>query len=788
VFPYNPFLSSDCRPLPFRPYSAACTCALLFALCSASWAQAPLNPDVPKLRLAPELTAPKPSDQPGVVFFSANQIDGDAKEGVVTARGSVMFRSRQQTLRAQWARYTEADDKLEAKGDIVWRSLTDTVKTDVLDYSPTTQRGTAGKTQFTLGLYGGTGTSEALEMRGPGKLGLKTGTYTTCKTETPAWCLFVEQMDIDQGRDVGTAKGAKVTFFGVPVFWWPAFDFPLGKERKSGFLAPTYGSTQVRGFELQLPYYLNLAPNYDATITPRLMTRRGVQINTEFRYLFDDVLGHSSGTLIGEILPKDRVAGATRSRVHWRHEQAFSLPGLRLGVDAQRVSDDLYFADLSTSVTATAISTIPRFVTLSYAWNDWLFAARLQRFQSLQDPTSFVAFTPPYEKVPELSASRTWRDFYGFEAKLDASVTQFEHPFLATGIRSLAVAQLSRPWRAPGYFVVPKIAVNAADYRLDTKDLDFRDTTRVIPYASLDAGLVFERDTAVFGRNYLQTLEPRVFYTYIPFKRQNQVPNFDSAPIDFNYAQLFQENRYSGNDRIGDANEATIAITSRFLESDGGRERLRVSIGERFYFRDQRINVGETVRERSTSDLLGVVSFHPNERFSVEGTLQFNTNTSRTERSNFLARYSPEPRKVVSGSFRYIRELVDAGNISEIRQIDLAGQWPLRDIIGKRGESWYGVGRVNYSFPERKVVEAIAGLEYDGDCWVGRLVAQRIATGVQKATNSIFWQIELNGLSRIGTNPLDVLKRNIPGYQSLTTLEAGRRRNVTLSDVFQPLD
>ncbi len=753
-----------------------------------AFAQSPFDASVPRLKLAPKLSVPGADDPAGRVFFLADQVEGDQKQGTVEAKGNVTVRSRQQIVRAQWAKYTESVDKIEARGDVTWRSLYDAMQTESLVYSPSAQSGTAGKSSFRLGLYGSRGTADVMHLRGPGRYGVEGGMYTTCQSESPAWCLHVERMEINADQDVGVAKGARVTFFDVPIFYWPSIDFPLGRERKSGFLAPSYGSTGVRGFELQLPYYLNLAPNYDATISPRLMTKRGLQLNGEFRYWFDNPWGDMRGTLVGEILPKDRESASTRTRFHLRHDHALPVPGLRLGIDAQRVSDDLYFADLSGSVTATSISTIPRFVTLTYHWGDWLLAARLQKFQSLQDPTAFTAFIPPYEKVPELSASRVWRDVYGFEASVDAAVTRFEHPFLAPGVRSLLVASVKRPWRSPGAFIVPKIGVNAADYRLNTTDLDFQDNARVIPYASLDSGLLFERQTALFGKDYLQTLEPRAFYTFIPYKKQTQVPNFDSAPIDFSYAQLFQENRYSGSDRVGDANELTVAMSTRFIEDQSGRERLRLSIGERFYFRDQRVSVGETVRERSTSDALALLGFTPNERFSAEATLQYNTNAGRTERATVLARYSPEPRKVLTGSVRYLRELVEGGNVTQVKQVDLAGQWPLADLIGSRGQGWYGVGRVNYSIPENKVVEAIAGVEFDGDCWVGRLVAQRIATGVQKATNSIFWQIELNGLSRIGTNPLDVLKRNIPGYQSLSTLEAGRRRPITISDVFQPID
>ena len=743
---------------------------------------APFDSNVPRLRVEPNLTAPKPAQKEGANFFRADEIDGDKKQGWVEARGNVNFRNRFEVIRSDWARFNESSSTIDAKGNVRWRSLYDTVITDFLTYNTQTETGKAGATTFTLSRFGGSGKAERLRFEGPGKYGVDNGTYTTCKTETPMWCLHVDRLEIDSERDVGVATSAKLLIFDTPVFYLPSFDFPLGKERKSGFLAPTYGSTGTRGLELQIPYYLNLAPNYDATLTPRVMTKRGVQLNGEFRYLFDEF----AGTFLGEVLPKDRIADASRSRLWWRHNQTFA-PGLTFALDAQRVSDDTYFVDLAERVTATALTTLPRFAVLAYNWNDWQFAARVQKFQSLQDPTALAPFTPPYEKVPELSAYRTWRDVFGFEADFSAAATRFEHPFLVPGVRSLAVGKLRYPWRTPGAFVVPQVTVHTSDYRVDTKDVDFRDSTRIIPYASLDAGLFFDRSTRLFDRQFTQTLEPRLFYTYIPYRDQTRIPNFDSAPIDFNYTQLFQENRYSGNDRIGDTNELTLAVSTRYLDPQSGRERLRLSLGERFYFDSQRVSVGETVRERSSSDALAILGLRPNEAFNMEAVMQFNTNNSSTERATLTGRYSPEPRKVISGSYRYIRELVENGTRTQVKQVDVAAQWPMVDLIGKAGKNWYGVGRVNYSIPERKVVEGVAGFEYDGECWIGRLVAQRVATGVQRATNAVFWQIELNGLSRIGTNPLDVLRRNIPGYQTLNTLEAGRRKIIT-SDVFEPID
>jgi LPS-assembly protein len=743
---------------------------------------APFDSNVPRLRVDPMLSAPKPSQKEGANFLRADEIDGDKKNGWIEARGNVNFRNRFEVIRADWARFNEATSTVDAKGNVRWRSQYDTVVTDSLTYNTETERGRAGATDFTLSRFGGKGKAEQLRFEGPGKYGVDRGTYTTCKSDSPMWCLHVDKMDIDSERDVGVAKGARLLIYDTPVFYLPSFDFPLGKERKSGFLAPSYGSTGTRGLELQLPYYLNLAPNYDATVTPRLMTKRGLEIGTEFRYLFDNF----SGTFTGEVLPRDRIADATRSRVWWRHAQNLA-PGLTFALDAQRVSDDTYFVDLAERVTATALTTLPRFAALSYTWDDWNFAARVQKFQSLQDPTAIAPFTPPYEKVPELSAAKTWRNLFGFELEFNSAVTRFEHPFLVPGVRSLAVTKLRYPWRSPGAFIVPQFTFHASDYRVDTKDVDFKDSTRLIPFGSLDAGLFFDREATLFGRRFTQTLEPRLFYTVIPFKDQSRIPNFDSAPIDFNYTQLFQENRYSGNDRIGDTNELTLAVSTRYLDPQSGRERLRLSIGERFYFDNQQVSVGETVRERRTSDALAILGVRPNDALNLEAVMQFNTNASRTERATLSGRYSPEPRKVISGSYRYIRELVENGTRTQVKQVDVAAQWPLADLIGNVGKNWYGVGRVNYSVPERRVVEGVAGFEYDGECWIGRLVAQRVATGVQRATNAVFWQIELNGLSRIGTNPLDVLRRNIPGYQTLNTLETGRRRAVT-SDVYEPID
>jgi LPS-assembly protein len=270
---------------------------------------------------------------------------------------------------------------------------------------------------------------------------------------------------------------------------------------------------------------------------------------------------------------------------------------------------------------------------------------------------------------------------------------------------------------------------------------------------SLDSGLSFERPISYFGQNYTQTLEPRLFYLRAPVREQSGIPIFDTGLADFNFAQIFSENIYSGTDRIADANQVTTAVTTRLLSQKDGRERLRFTFGQRFYFTEQRVTLpGEIGRSTRSSDLLASFSGEVLPKVNYDTTLQYSPNKKEIQRISHGVRYTPEPGKTLSASYRYQRDFLE--------QIDFAAQWNF-------GGGWYGVGRYNYSLRDGRVVESLGGIEYDGDCWVGRVVVQRFATASQRASTGIFFQLELNGLSRLGSNPLDILRRNIPGYTKL---------------------
>ncbi|MCX8097479.1 MAG: LPS-assembly protein LptD [Casimicrobiaceae bacterium] len=688
----------------------------------------------------------------------------------VEARGSVDLRTATRQILADAMRYDLAQDVVNARGHVLIRSWQDVVFGPELSYGIETQTGYMSSPSFALGLYKGRGYAERLEFAGPDRYRLLKARYTTCAGEHPAWRLEVGELDLDEASGVGTARDARVLIGEWPVAWLPRLSFPLTNERKSGFLAPTYGTSEARGFDLQLPYYLNLAPNYDATLTPRLMTKRGLLLHGELRYIVDSPLGRSSGELEAEVLPDDRVTGRTRRALDLRHAQQIA-PNLDLTLRYRAVGDPRHFADLSDRVAVTSITTLPREATLSYRAGDWHFTARVLRFQTLQDPAAFVL--PPYDRAPQLTLdSPLWR--FGpdqrFEAHLRLDATRFLYPIGTnpSGDRWLGVGTLAWRYETPGAFVVPRVRLHASRYRLLDVFDDVENQTRVVPLGSLDAGLRFERETRLFGERFTQTLEPRAMFTHVPYRNQSSVPVFDTAIADFNLLQLWSENRYIGEDRLGDTTQIALGVTSRLFDAESQKERLALTLGQRIYLTNQRVTLGEVPRDRNTSDVLATLAGRVTDALYVEAGAQINLDRGRLERHAVALRYRPEPTKTFNLNYRSIRELVTLSGPIRVQQVDVSGQWP---IAG----GWYAVGRLNYSLADRQLTEGVAGLEYDGCCYVVRAVVQRLATGTRRVNNAFFLQLELNGLARVGANPIDLLRRNIPGYTQLYENPTRRR-------------
>ena len=513
------------------------------------------------------------------------------------------------------------------------------------------------------------------------------------------------------------------------------------------------------GFELTLPFYWNIAPNYDATISPRYMANRGLQVSTEFRFLQPWAMGAARY----EILPEDKEQFNRRRDATALQTQLNFFQGLRGLVNYTKVSDDNYFRDLSSSLAVATQTNLPQEAALFYTapagW--WNAGARWQRFQTLQDPANLVI--PPYFREPQLTLNVLKQTVGGFDFGFQSELVDFRNSLLTpTGRRAIAYPSVAAALVASYGYVMPKVGVNTTSYDL-TKLGGFPDETlsRTLPIASADAGLFLERNGHWFGHDYLQTLEPRIYYLNVPFREQSQIPVFDTTNADFNFTQLFQENIFVGGDRIANANQLSVAATSRIVRPSDGQELVRAIIGRRYYFEDQKVTIpGQPVRTDSVSPLiLGLVG-----RVAPDWTADINVQTrlsggASLDKFNAGVRYSPAPASIASLSYRFTDQALTAGG-EEIKSIDLAAQWPL-------GRGFYGVGRYNYDLVGGKAVEQLLGLEYNAGCWIIRTVAHEFQTATNQQTTVFYLQIEFNGLARIGSNPLDLLRRSIPGYSIL---------------------
>lgn len=692
--------------------------------------------------------------QSGTIFLRADRVEGTA-EKYVEASGKVELRTRGETVLADWLRYDLITDEVWGKGDVLIRRGIDWITGPELRFKRDAETGVFTSPRFFIGENNSRGTASEIRFTGPNQYEASDARYTTCVAPRDDWFIRMGELEVDRSRMVGTGHDATVYFLGAPIIYAPWLEFPLSGERKSGFLTPVLGSSGIRGFEYAQPYYLNLAPNYDATIAPRLMTKRGVQIAGQGRYLFDTFQGEATA----EYLYNDRVTGETRWGVSWKHTQNLNfLPGLVGYWNYNKVSDNTYFADLSDRVGLTSQTTLPQEIGLAYSNSPWTVIARAQTFQTLVDP-SLPPGPPPYNRVPQLLATLQEYDWKGLTFAGTAEYADFQNPTLVTGQRAYAYPTVSWNKQGAAWYFTATTGVHMRHYSLNDTTPDRESQDYVIPISSLDAGLVFERDWSVYGQNFVQTLEPRAYYVYVPYRDQSKAPIFDTALDDYNFAQLFSTNRYLGNDRIGDANQITLGLTTRLLDPATGAERLRVAVAERFYFQDQRVTLTELPRSARSSDVLVGAEGRLSDAWALGALWQYNFDQSQTERLDAGFRYTPAPGSAFNASYRYARHQVDqVGLASELKQFDLSAQWPISDKITL-------LGRWNYSLVDNKTLEAVGGLEYNAGCWVLRVVGQRLTTTTQTNSTSIYLQIELNGLARFGTNPLELLRRSVPGYQ-----------------------
>jgi LPS-assembly protein len=729
--------------------------AVLSLLCTFAH-NAGASGDMLALRMDRTFRAMPEPAQETPTFMEADHLTG-RKENQIEATGNAILRKRGQSIRADRLLYFQDTGDLDAQGSVVLEQDGNTMSGPHLVLNLDTSIGMMEQPVFYLIENDGRGSADILRIQDRQHYTLDNATYTTCPADEQDWLLKTRGLSIDRDRQVGTAHHAWVEFMGVPILYSPWMDFPLSDQRKSGFLAPVLGSTVKGGSELTLPYYWNIAPNRDATIAPRVMTKRGVLLNNEFRYLEPAY----AGELHVDVLPDDALASRSRTRLAAKHTQSIAS-GLTGYVDLNRVSDDAYFRDLSDTVNTTSQVNLVREGGLSYNAGWWNAAARAQHYQTLQDPDAPIAV--PYARLPQLTVNAQ-QNRSGANLAFAGEFVDFSHPTSLNAQRLVFNPSVSYPLLSDAaFYLTPKLGLHSTYYAMGANNpAALPNASRTLPILSVDSGIAFERDWNLLGNDFIHTLEPRAFYVYVPFRDQAQLPNFDSAQADFSFTQMFTENRFFGSDRVGDANQVTLAITSRLLEQQNGVERLRVALGERFSFSDPQVNLVTPATSSNRSDILLAVSGQVTNAWTLDSEFQFDPNQSHTQRYNIAARYRPEATKVLNLGYRFQR--------NTLRLVDISAQWPL---AGR----WHAVGRWNYSFEDNRILEAIAGLEYNQSCWALRLVAQSFTVGTQQTNTGFFVQLELNDLVKVGSDPLDLLKKSVPGYVKLNAGPADKPSQV----------
>ena len=692
-----------------------------------------------------------PADAP--LTIEADNADYQVGKGVVELHGNVVARRASQQVKGDFLHYDSKRQLLRARGGVEFRTPRRTIHAARAELHLAENRGVLDEVGYQLPAAHARGTARVARILDREHSTYDRPTYTTCPPGRHDWVLSADELAIDQHKGVGEAKNARLRFKGVPILYLPWASFPIDDRRKSGFLLPRAGYSSKNGVDIQVPYYFNLAPDYDLTLTPRLVSKRGLLLAAEFRYLSR----RQRGTLNAEYLPNDRLYdgdNSNRGALSWRHRLSLS-PRLTGDIGFDWASDADYLDDLSNRLAIASTRHLQRIATLNYQGDGWRLLGRVQDFQTLD-----LAIPPdqrPYARLPQLLFQlRRPNQWLGSTVQLDAEYVYFSRTDSVRGSRVDLHPAISLPLRNSWGFVTPKLGARYTAYSLDNNAPGRPDTpSRTSASASLDSGLFLERKSRWFGHAVTQTLEPRLFYLYRTRVDQRELPVFDTDDIDFSFVSLFYEDRFSGADRVGDANQLTAALTSRVIDTASGRELARGSIGQIYYFSDREVQLpGQPTATEATSSLVaeGRAALTPN--WDLAGTIQWNPSLGdgRTEKSALRIGYHDESGRLADLAYHFTRDISENTAVSMV--------WPLNPRLRL-------IGRLDYSMLFEKTMESVAGFEYGNCCWSLRMVVRNYLSDPSAESNLTFlMQLELRGLGRLGNDIDNYLQRNIQGYRT----------------------
>ncbi len=755
--------------------------------------------------IEPEL--PVVEGTPDTVVLKAK--DFDATENLVTLEGDVQIRQQGTLITGDHGVYDRTSETANLEGNVLLRQpgLLLTGTSAALDRNAGTSE--IHEASYVLHEIAARGTANVIVYTDSnGIVTIDNGVFTRCEPGDNAWQIEGSSIELDRPAGRGTARNVTLRVKDLPVLYLPWVSFPINDQRMSGFLAPVVGSTRDGGFDLATPYYFNLAPNYDATFTPRIQTDRGLMLGLELRHrgfnsqqmLDMQYLGGDNqyDAAFANIPASDSPPVEDRWLLNYDFQGVLGRGWTALA-DYQAVSDNDYFQDFGgynsgygNGLYSTTQSNLYRTARLDYrgAAGDgvWTFTAATEDFQII-DP-SVLPIYAPYRTLPRVNLDANWFSAAGLEYGFDSEFVTFDRNLnrnrvtaadlargaLVTGSRLAVTPQVSLPLSNAGAFLTPALKYKYASWTLDDQALgDDSNPSRGVIVGSLDSGLIFERAVTLRDTAYQQTLEPRAYYLYSEYEDQSDIPLFDTSDLTFGFNQLFRDDRFSGRDRVGDTNQLTLAVTSR-LYDPRGREKVRASLGQIRYFRDRRVtllNVPGTAELRSGSAVAGEFSYRLSDNWRFGTYLEWDTRDNEFEVENYQFQYQSDVDRILNFGYRYRDGFYNnstylgiPGLDRTINQTDISGIWPLND-------SWSAIGRWNYDHANKRNLETIAGVEYENCCWTVRVLARKWIDndalyygGIEDDNTGVFVQFELKGLgSLLGGNVTGILNNGITGYR-----------------------
>ena len=670
-----------------------------------------------------------------------------SRTGDAVLKGKVRIRQGERTLNAENATFNAADQTFSVSGSVTYRDPEMRIKGENANVAAEGGASFEGA-EFDLPTRPARGSADEIKVSREGSLKLSGVVYTTCPTGNEDWVLRAGDIDINPGAGLGIGRNVRLDFKGIPILYTPFISFPVGNQRKSGFLFPTLANSSRSGLGVQVPWYWNIAPNYDATFTGTWYTQRGFDLLTDFRFLTE----RSRGNVTAEYLPNDTAYGSARNLVRLFDQTDFNSR-LRFTASAANASDRDWFEDFGEGPEGTSVVYLGRFAELSYLDRHWAMTGRVQNFQTIQ-PVSTA--DRPYTLLPQITIAGQFPSaLLGFDAGLETEYTYFQRDSSSvTGSRFDFHPGIKLPLQSAGAFIEPSLSWRYTAYDLNHVAPGAETSpSRSAPIASIDAGLTFER-LAGSRQQRVHTFEPRILYLYVPYRDQSSLPVFDTGEPDLNLVQLYRDNRYVGPDRLGDANQLSVGFTTRLLDRESGRQFLSATAGQAYYFDSPRVVLpNEPVLGYKSSNLLAQMEVSAFKNWNARMGVQWDPHETRSEKGEARLQYAPAYNKVANLGYRFRR--------GSLEQWDASVAWPVTD-------TWTTYGGMTYSLKDSATINQFAGLEYRSCCWKARVVARKYVSSRTGETDSdVQLQLELNGLASLVPGVDAFLERSIRGYSVL---------------------